>query len=99
MVHIPSSQVGIVVSKTLILILGGLITYYSYQAYSRTKSPQHKWLTYGFGVVTLGAFTGGVIDIVVGRYLGQQLLPVSVFTSSSLTAIGLGIILYSLYVR
>ncbi|EMA09019.1 hypothetical protein SAMN05443574_11448 [Haloarcula vallismortis] len=99
MVHIPSSQVGIVVSKTLILILGGLITYYSYQAYSRTKSPQHKWLTYGFGVVTLGAVTGGVIDIIVGRYLGQQLLPVSVFTSSSLTAIGLGIILYSLYVR
>jgi len=99
MVHIPSSQVGIVVSKTLILILGGLITYYSYQAYSRTKSPQHKWLTYGFGVVTLGAFTGGVIDIAVGRYLGQQLLSVSVFTSSSLTAIGLGIILYSLYVR
>ncbi|AEM57552.1 hypothetical protein HISP_09965 [Haloarcula hispanica N601] len=99
MVHIPSSQVGIVVSKTLILILGGLITYYSYQAYSRTKSPQHKWLTYGFGVVTLGAFIGGVLDIVVGRYLGQQLLSVSVFTSSSLTAIGLGIILYSLYVR
>lgn len=99
MVHIPSSQVGIVVSKTLILILGGLITYYSYQAYSRTKSPQHKWLTYGFGVVTLGAVAGGILDIVVGRYLGQQLLSVSVFTSSSLTAIGLGIILYSLYVR
>jgi hypothetical protein len=99
MVHVPSSQVGIVVSKTLILILGGLITYYSYQAYTRTKSPQHRWLTYGFGVVTAGAFAGGVLDIVVSRYLGQQLLSVSVFTSSSLTAIGLGIILYSLYVR
>ncbi|WP_336337306.1 DUF7521 family protein [Haloarcula brevis] len=99
MVHIPSSEVGIVVSKTLILILGGLITYYSYQAYSRTQSPQHKWLTYGFGVVTFGAFAGGVLDIAVSRYLGQQLLSVSVFTSSALTAIGLGIILYSLYVR
>lgn len=99
MVHIPSSQVGIVVSKTLILILGGLITYYSYQAYSRTGSPQHKWLTYGFGVVTLGAFAGGVLDIAVSRILGQQLLAVSVMISSTMTAIGLGIILYSLYVR
>ncbi|MBV0901890.1 DUF7521 family protein [Haloarcula salina] len=99
MPHIISSQVGIVVSKTLILILGGLITYYSYQAYNRTGSPQHKWLTYGFGVVTLGAVTGGVLDIAVSQFVGQDLLSVSVFTSSALTAIGLGIILYSLYVQ
>ncbi|QIO23454.1 hypothetical protein [Haloarcula sp. JP-L23] len=99
MVHIPSSQVGVVVSKTLILIIGGLITYYSYQAYDRTGAPQHKWLTYGFGVVTLGAILGGVLDLVVGTYLGVNLIYTSVFVSSALTAIGLGIILYSLYVR
>ncbi|PYZ02834.1 hypothetical protein C8039_07300 [Halogeometricum sp. wsp3] len=87
MVQIPSSQVGIVVSKTLILILGGLITYYSYQAYSRTKSPQHKWLTYGFGVVTLGAMTAA-FSISLSAGFREELLPVIVFTSSSLTAIG-----------
>ncbi|GGN96239.1 MULTISPECIES: DUF7521 family protein [Haloarcula] len=99
MVHIPSSQVGVVVSKTLILIIGGLITYYSYQAYDRTGTPQHKWLTYGFGVVTLGAILGGALDLVVGTYYGVNLIYTSVFVSSALTAIGLGIILYSLYVR
>ena len=97
--HIISSQVGIVVSKTLILIIGGLITYYSYQAYRRTKSPEHKWLTYGFGVVTLGAIIGGVLDIVVSTFLNVELINTSVFVSSSMTAVGLGIILYSLYVR
>lgn len=97
--HIISSQVGIVVSKTLILIIGGLITYYSYQAYRRTGSVEHKWLTYGFGVVTTGAIIGGVLDLAVGAYLGRELINTSVFVSSGMTAIGLGIILYSLYVR
>ncbi len=99
MVHIPSSQVGIVFSKTLILIIGGLITYYSYQAYQRTGTAQHRWLMYGFGTVTIGAIVGGALDIVVGTYLGENLIYTSVLVSSSLTAIGLGIILYSLYVR
>ena len=97
--HIVSSQVGIVVSKTLILIIGGLITYYSYKAWQRTGSPEHKWLTYGFGVVTVGAIAGGVLDLVVGTYFSMDLINTSVFVSSSLTAIGLAIILYSLYVR
>ena len=99
MVHIPSSQVGIVFSKTLILIIGGLITYYSYQAYQRTGTAQHRWLMYGFGTVTIGAIVGGALDIAVGTYLGENLIYTSVLVSSSLTAIGLGIILYSLYVR
>jgi len=99
MVHIPSSQIGIVVAKTLILIIGGLITYYSYQAYDRTGAPQHKWLTLGFGIVTVGAIVGGVLDLGVGTYLGQNLIYTSVLVSSSMTALGLGVILYSLYVK
>ena len=99
MVHIPSSQVGIVVSKTLILVIGGLITYYSYQAYQRTETPEHKWLTVGFGIVTVGAILGGVLDLIVEMYVGTDLIAVSVFVSSSLTAVGLGVILYSLYVQ
>ena len=99
MVHIPSSQIGIVVSKTLVLILGGLITYYSYQAYRRTGAPQHRWLTYGFGIITIGAVLGGILDLVAETYLGQDLIYTSVFVSSSLTAVGLGVILYSLYAQ
>ncbi|WP_262178598.1 DUF7521 family protein [Haloarcula laminariae] len=99
MVHIPSSQVGIVVAETLTLIMGGLITYFSYKTYRRTGAPQHRWLTLGFGIITVGAILGGVLDIIVGRYFGENLLYTSVFISSTLTAVGLGVILYSLYVR
>lgn len=99
MVHVPSSQVGIVVTKTLILVMGGLITYYSYQAYQRTGTPQHKWLTLGFGIVTAGAILGGALDLVVGNVLGQNLIYTSILVSSTLTAVGLGVILYSLYVQ
>ena len=63
MVHIPSSQIGIVVSKTFILIIGGLITYYSYRAYQRTRTPEHRWLTVGFSILTLGAVIGGAVVI------------------------------------
>lgn len=99
MVHIPSSQVGIVVSKTLILVLGGLVTYYSYSAYKRTEAPEHKWLTLGFGVITIGTIVGGGLHLVVGTYLNADLLFISVFVSSSMTATGLAVILYSLYVQ
>jgi len=99
MVHIPSSQIGIVFAKTLILVIGGLITYFSYQAYSRTGTKEHWWLTLGFGVITVGAILGGVLDLVVETYLAENLLYTSVFVSSSMTAVGLGVVLYSLYVR
>lgn len=99
MVHIPSSQIGIVVSKTFILVLGGLITYYSYQAYQRTGTPEHRLLTVGFGIITVGAIIGGALDIVVGTFFAEELLYTSVFVSSTLTAAGLAVILYSLYVR
>ena len=99
MVHIPSSQIGIVVAKTLILIMGGLITYFSYSAYRRTGMAQHRWLALGFGVITVGAILGGVVDIAAGMYFGQDLLYSSVLLSSSMTAVGLGVILYSLYAQ
>jgi len=99
MVHIPSSQIGVVVAKTFILVIGGLITYYSYQAYERTGAPEHRMLALGFGIVTVGAILGGVLDLGVGTYLGTELIYTSVLVSSSMTALGLGVILYSLYVR
>ena len=99
MVHIPGSQIGIVVSKTLILVMGGLITYYSYKAYRRTGAPQHRWLTLGFGVITAGAILGGMLDLIAEMYFPEDLLYTSVFISSTMTAIGLGVVLYSLYVR
>jgi TRAP-type C4-dicarboxylate transport system permease small subunit len=96
--HVPSSQVGIVVTKTLTLILGGLITYYSYRAYQRTRARELQALAWGFGIMTFGALVGGVIDLVVPAVFGGDWLPASVFAQSLLTTIAFAVILYSLYI-
>lgn len=45
--------------KTLTLVFGGLITYFAYSAYHRTRIPALRALTIGFGTVTVGAFLAG----------------------------------------
>jgi hypothetical protein len=108
--HVFSSQIGIVATKTLTLILGGLITYYSYRAYSRTSAPELRALAWGFGIMTVGAFVGGVIDIGVrsaiesgyfglGGAVGGDLLTLSVLAQSILTTVAFAVILYSLHVE
>ena len=91
MSHITSA---IVVLKTLTLVLGLVITYLAYKAYRRTGSAALKSLTVGFGLVTLGALLAGVADQVIG-------LPtdIALVVESALTAVGFGVIVYSLYVR
>lgn len=46
--------------KTIIAILGGLITYFAFKAYRRTKNQSLGYLTLGFGTVTVGAILGGI---------------------------------------
>lgn len=84
----------ITVLKTLGLLLGGLITYFSFKAYRRTGSPALRALAIGFGVVALGAVFAGVIDQVVPLQRNVALLIDSLFTT-----VGFAIILYSLYVE
>lgn len=89
MVHV---QTLIVVAKTATLLLGGLITLFSFRAYRRTGALALRALATGFAFVTLGSLVGGVIDLLtdVGLLNG-------VLVQSVLTAIGFGIITYSLY--
>jgi hypothetical protein len=96
--HIPSSEIGIVVTKTLTLVLGGLITYYSYKAYKRTGARELGALALGFAVITIGAFLGGMLHLVVAQFFDIQLI-VPIFIESLLMTAGLAVILYSLYVR
>lgn len=84
----------VTVLKTLGLVLGGLITYYSFKAYRRTGSRALRALAVGFGVVTLGAMFAGVVDQVVPLDRTVALLVESLFTTA-----GFAIILYSLYVE
>lgn len=85
---------AIVAVKTVILLLGGGITYIAYKAYRRTGAPSLRVLGIGFGVITFGALFAGVMN---------QLLSVSlemgVLINSVLVAIGFAIIMYSLYLE
>ena len=84
----------LVALKTVTLVVGGLITYYAYQAYRRTRARPLGALAVGFGVITLGSLLSGVAD----RLLQIDLLWVLVL-EAALTAAGFGVVLYSLYVE
>jgi len=83
-----------VVLKTLTLVLGGSITFYSFRAYRRMDSSALRALTIGFGTVTLGALLAGIVD---------QFSPldpsVALVVESLFTTVGFAVILYSLYVE
>lgn len=89
-----SLAIGIIVTKTIILLLGSLITYLSYKAYRRTQAPALRALAIGFGIITLGALLAGVADQLLGVSLATGM-----FINSILTALGFAIITYSLYVE
>lgn len=48
-------------AQTLILVFGGVVVYYAYRAYSRTKSQAMLLLAVGFACVAIGALAAGVI--------------------------------------
>lgn len=80
--------------KTVILGLGGAITFIAYKAHQRTRAPSFRVLGVGFGIITFGALLAGVAHQLLGVSLEMGVL-----INSFLTAIGFGIILYSLYLE
>ena len=95
MVHTTTTAsiaTGIIVMKTGILVLGGLITYFSVKAYRNTGSNALRALAVGFGIITLGALLAGTLDLILGIPLGAGLL-----IDAVLTFVGCAVITYSLY--
>jgi len=86
-------QTLVVAIKTVTLLLGGLITYFAFQAYRRTRSRSLRALAVGFGFVTVGSLLAGVANVVLRTSIEGGLL-----IESSLIAVGFGVIVYSLYV-
>jgi divalent metal cation (Fe/Co/Zn/Cd) transporter len=84
----------VIILKTLTLVLGGVITFYSYRAYRRTASRALRALALGFGLVTLGALLAGIVDQLIAVDPNIALVVESLFTT-----VGFAIILYSLYVE
>ena len=86
-------QVGLAIVKTLILLIGGLVSYLAYKAHRRTGSESLRLLSIGFGLVVVGVFLAGVTFELVGVPLGVGVLIESLFGLA-----GLAIIAYSLRV-
>jgi hypothetical protein len=85
---------AIVVVKTVILVLGGLITYFSAKAYRRTQSRPLGFLSLGFGIITFGALVAGAVHMFFEITLAEGVL-----VDAVVTMVGLVVITYSLYAR
>lgn len=93
--------VAITVVKTLTFLLGGTITYVSWQAYRRTGALPLRALAIGFGIVTVGGVLGGAADLLAPVFAvsGPRTTLIGVLVHSLLTLAGFGVITYSLYVE
>ena len=85
---------AIVAVKAIILILGGGITYIAFKAYRRSRDSSIGVLGIGFGVITVGAFLTGVAN----QFFSVS-LEIGVLVNSVFVAVGLAIIMYSLYIQ
>ena len=95
--------------KTITLLLGGLITYFSYSAYRRSSARPMWYLAVGFGVVTLGLLLAGTMDLVLrvfvsgpvstpfGEFDDTAITDTALVLESALTTLGFAVIVYSLY--
>ena len=90
LVHLPM----VTALKTVTLLLGAMITYFSYKAFRRTGAKPLGLLALGFALVTLGSLLAGVLDL--GLNVGRRS---AIIAESGLTALGFGVIVYSLYAR
>nr|WP_222845536.1 hypothetical protein [Natronomonas salsuginis] len=82
----------LVVVRLLVLALGILITYYSFEAYRRTGTYYMRNAAIGFGIITLGVFIEGVLF----EFAGVDLAVVHVIES---VAIGLGFVVLLISLR
>ncbi|MDR9380312.1 MAG: hypothetical protein RI560_01385 [Natronomonas sp.] len=87
-------QLAIAVVKTLILIVGGLVTYLAFSAYRRTYDRSLAFLAVGFALIVVGVLLAGFTFELLNIALGVGVLVESLFV-----LFGLGIIAYSLRVR
>ncbi|MFC7130474.1 DUF7521 family protein [Haloferax chudinovii] len=78
--------------RLLVLALGILITYYSFEAYRRTGTYYMRNAAAGFGIITLGVFIEGVLF----EFGGLDLALVHIIES---VAIGLGFVVLLVSLR
>lgn len=82
----------LLVVRLLVLALGILITYYSFEAYRRTRTYYMRNASIGFGIITIGVFIEGALY----EFGGLDLALVHIIES---VAIGLGFVVLLLSLR
>ncbi len=90
----PEVQFAIAIVKTLILIIGGVVTYSAFSAYRRTYDRSLGFLSVGFAFIVVGVLLAGVTFELFNVPLGVGILIESLFV-----LVGLSIIAFSLRVR
>ena len=91
---ITEIALALAVVKTLVLVVGGLITYFAFKAYRRTRQRPLGFLAAGFGLVTLGLVLAGMLYELLSVRLAMGIL-----LESLLVLAGFLVIAYSLYVQ
>ncbi|MHC3439701.1 DUF7521 family protein [Natrialbaceae archaeon A-gly3] len=86
--------IALAVVKTLVLVVGSVITYFAYKAYRRTRQRPLGYLAAGFGVVTLGLVLAGLL-----YELLSVPLAVGILIESLLALVGFVVIAFSLYAQ
>ncbi len=87
-------QLAIAIVKTLILVIGGVVTYLALRAYRRTGDRSLGLLSAGFGFIVVGVLLAGITFEILNVSLGVGILIESLFV-----LFGLSIIALSLRVR
>lgn len=85
------AQVYLDIAQALILVFGGVVVYYAWRSYSRTKSHAMLLLAVGFAFVTLGALAAGVL-----YNFGTVDLGTVITIQAYSQAVGFFVIVYSL---
>jgi hypothetical protein len=89
---VDTTTAVLLIVRTLVLALGILITYYSFEAYRRTGTYYMRNAAIGFGIITLGVFIEGVLF----EFGGLDLALVHIIES---VAIGLGFVVLLISLR
>ncbi|KAB1185134.1 MULTISPECIES: hypothetical protein [Haloferax] len=77
--------------RLVVLLLGVLITFYSYQAYQKTRAPYLRNASIGFGIITVGVFIEGVLF----EFAGFDIIIVHLIESIGI-GLGFAVLLISL---
>lgn len=84
-------RIALALVKTLVLLVGGVVTYLSYSAYRRTGDQSLRLLATGFGLITGGTLLAGFTFELLGVSLGLGIVLESLFVLAGLSVIALSL--------